>query len=214
MSTQLVLTPIDGEPRVHDLNLAKKLGFADQYMIRKLIKRNEDKLLKFGILSMVETIHQGAGRPTAEFYLNQKQALFICMKSETERAFEVQAEIVRVFDAYLKGELVPSPAATPTALMGDAIYLIANQLRSFDHRVDHLETRVDRLELRIQQKRAPQIINTLQIGLDIDPLAKPRGEPKGGTHAAPRSHERQGYWRNCNGKRVWVRPTKVNKKDH
>ncbi|MCK7579802.1 MAG: hypothetical protein MZV65_31680 [Chromatiales bacterium] len=53
--------------------------------------------------------HRGAppengGTPTEEFYLNQKQAIFICMKSETDNAFEVQAEIVRVFDAYLNGE--------------------------------------------------------------------------------------------------------------
>ena len=105
MSTVLSLTPINGEPRVHDLHLATHLGFADPYMIRKLIKRNESKLLSFGIVSTVETIHEGAGRPTNEYYLNQKQAIFICMKSETEKAFDVQADIVRVFDAYLNGEV-------------------------------------------------------------------------------------------------------------
>jgi hypothetical protein len=105
-SSALTLTPVNGEPRVHDLALAEKLGFADRYMIRKLIKRNEAKLLKFGVVSTVETT-TGAlgGRPTAEFYLNQKQAIFVCMKSETEKAFDVQADIVRVFDAYLSGEV-------------------------------------------------------------------------------------------------------------
>ena len=106
-SNPLVLTPIEGEPRVHDLQIAERLGFADRYMIRKLIKRNEAKLLKLGIVSTVETIHEGAGRPTEEFYLNQKQAIFICMKSETDRAFDVQVEIVRVFDAYLNGDALP-----------------------------------------------------------------------------------------------------------
>lgn len=129
-SNTLSLTPINGEPRVKDLTLADKLGFSDQYMIRKLIKRNEVKLLSFGILSTVETIHKGAGRPTAEFYLNQKQAIFICMKSETDRAFDVQAEIVRVFDAYLNGTLAapePSPV-TRSRLYRNAGYLI----RTFD----------------------------------------------------------------------------------
>lgn len=104
-SNPLVLTPIEGGPRIHDLALAERLEFSQALDIRKLIKRNEAKLLSFGILATVAKIHEGAGRPTAEYFLNQKQAIFICMKSETERAFDVQIEIVHVFDAYLNGEL-------------------------------------------------------------------------------------------------------------
>lgn len=102
MNTSLTLTPINGEPRVHDLQLAERLGFAEPRMIRNLIKRNEDKLLKFGVCYAVEqTYGAQGGRPATEFYLNQRQAIFICMKSETDRAFDVQVEIVHVFDAYL-----------------------------------------------------------------------------------------------------------------
>ena len=107
-SNSLVLTAINGEPRVHDLELAERLGFDQPRDIRKLIKRNEDKLLKFGHRATVARcieIGNGAKREVEEFYLNQKQAIFICMKSETERAFDVQIEIVHVFDAYLNGEL-------------------------------------------------------------------------------------------------------------
>lgn len=115
-SNSLVLTPIEGEPRIHDLALAERLGFDQSRDIRKLIKRNEPKLLKFGICATVARIHEGAGRPTDEYYLNQKQAIFICMKSETEKAFDVQIEIVRVFDAYLSGDFhlsPPNPAFRP-----------------------------------------------------------------------------------------------------
>jgi phage antirepressor YoqD-like protein len=108
MSNPLALTPINGEPRVHDLHLAERLGFERPLNIRNIIKRNEAKLLSFGILSTAERIHEGAGRPTNEYYLNQKQAIFICMKSETEKAFDVQVEIVHVFDAYLNGESKPT----------------------------------------------------------------------------------------------------------
>lgn len=135
ISNALTLTPINGEPRVKDLHLADRLGFADQYMIRKLIKRNEDKLLKFGIVSTVETIHEGAGRPTAEFYLNQRQAIFICMKSETERAFDVQVEIVRVFDAYLNGDLKP---ALPQSY-AEALRLYADQVERNEQQQREIE---------------------------------------------------------------------------
>ena len=111
-SNSLVLTAINGEPRVHDLELAERLGFERPRKIRDIIQRNHDKLLKFGVCPAVgRTSGELGGRPATEFYLNQKQAIFICMKSETERAFDVQIEIVHVFDAYLNGEL--NDAAPP-----------------------------------------------------------------------------------------------------
>jgi hypothetical protein len=113
VSSTLTLTPIGGEPRIHDLQLAEHLGFERPVKIRDMIKRNEAKLLKFGILPTVGKIHEAAGRPTAEYFLNQKQAIFVCMKSETEKAFDVQIEIVRVFDAYLNGEMKCAPPVLP-----------------------------------------------------------------------------------------------------
>jgi len=118
-SNTLVLTPIEGEPRIHDLQLAERLGFERPRKIRDMIKRNEAKLLKFGGCPTVGRcleVGNGAKQTVDEFYLNQKQAIFICMKSETEQAFDVQIEIVRVFDAYLSGDFTlspPNPAFRP-----------------------------------------------------------------------------------------------------
>lgn len=126
MSTALTLTPINGEPRVRDLHLAERLGFDRPRKIRDIIKRNHDKLLNFWGCPTVERLVEG--NQTAEFYLNQRQAIFICMKSETERAFDVQVEIVRVFDAYLNGELKP---AVPRSF-ADALQLAADQARQLE----------------------------------------------------------------------------------
>ena len=111
----LTLTPVDGEPRVFDLTLAERLGFEQPRDIRKLVKRNLTKLQRFGICATVAQIHPGAGRPTNAYYLNQKQAVWVCMKSETDIAFDVQAEIVRVFDAYLNGDIRPVANPLPPA---------------------------------------------------------------------------------------------------
>ncbi len=112
----LTLTPIDGEPRVFDLTLAERLGFEQPRDIRKLVKRNLTKLQRFGVCATVaQTSGKYGGRPAAEFYLNQKQAVWVCMKSETDLAFDVQAEIVRVFDAYLNGDLKPAADPLPYA---------------------------------------------------------------------------------------------------
>jgi hypothetical protein len=100
-SNTLVLTPINGEPRILDLDLADKLGFERPRKIRDMIKRNEAKLLKFGGCPTVGRVVEG--NETTEYYLNKKQSIFICMKSETEKAFEVQEDIIHVYDAYLTG---------------------------------------------------------------------------------------------------------------
>lgn len=127
----LALKMIDGEPRIYDLDLAERLGFERPLNIRNLIKRNEAKLLKFGVLSTMEkTSGVQGGRPTFAYYPNRKQSIWLCMQSETDRAFDVQAEIVRVFDAYLNGALAapePSPV-TRSRLYRNAGYLI----RTFD----------------------------------------------------------------------------------
>ena len=112
-SCTLSLTPVNGELRIYDLHIAERLGFSQAFDIRKIIKRYEAKLLNFGVLATVaKTSGALGGRPTNEYYLNQKQAIFVCMKSETDKAADVQVEIVHVFDAYLNGalQIQPQPA--------------------------------------------------------------------------------------------------------
>ena len=109
-SCTLSLTPVNGELRIYDLHLAERLGFSQARDIRKIIKRYEDKLLNFGVCATVaRTSSELGGRPTNEYYLNQKQAIFVCMKSETDKAADVQVEIVHIFDAYLNGALQSQP---------------------------------------------------------------------------------------------------------
>jgi phage antirepressor YoqD-like protein len=99
------LTPIEGELRIHDLELAVRLGFERPRSIRNLIKANLKKLNEFNVCYAVEqTSGELGGRPATEYYLNRKQAIFICMKSETDNAFDVQIDIIRVYDAHLNGD--------------------------------------------------------------------------------------------------------------
>lgn len=120
-SCTLSLTPVNGELRIYDLHLAERLGFDRFRDIRKIIQRHETNLLKFGVCATVARTHgELGGRPTTEYYLNQKQAIYVCMKSETERASDVQIEIVHVFDAYLEGRPPPEPAGFAEELISAA----------------------------------------------------------------------------------------------
>lgn len=99
---------IGGEPRVSDLALADYLGFPYPARIRPLIRRNQAKLQRFGI---VATVRPTVGR-MAEFYLNQKQAVWVCDKIDPSTVSDVQVEVTQAFDAYLlepKPYLLPQP---------------------------------------------------------------------------------------------------------
>lgn len=98
---------MNGEPRVLDLKLAEALDFSQTYDIRKLINRNIDELNSHGevFATMAKTPSTG-GRPTQEYWLNEAQALLICMFSRTDKAADGRTEIIRVFLAWRRGELV------------------------------------------------------------------------------------------------------------
>lgn len=44
------------------------------------------------------------GPPATVYYLNEEQALLVCLLSRTERAEAVRPEVIRVFTAYSKDQ--------------------------------------------------------------------------------------------------------------
>ncbi|GGC94685.1 hypothetical protein [Chelatococcus reniformis] len=89
------------EPRVYDLLLAFRLGFADPHKIRTLIRRNIVELESYGQVSATaaETSRKG-GRPGKAYYLNEGQALVICALSRTATAAQVRRQLIVVFMTY------------------------------------------------------------------------------------------------------------------
>ncbi len=92
-------TTISAEPRIPDLKLAEALGFGRPRDIRQLIERHREALERLGGICGTVPQIRGRGRPSSEFWLTKKQALFVCTKSETERATDITIMVVEVFDA-------------------------------------------------------------------------------------------------------------------
>lgn len=96
----------DDEPRILDLRVAERLGFARPNDIRKLIKRNEAELADYGGLR-----HDGVnpstvgGRPTEAYLLNEGQILLLAMKSDATNAIAIRKEVITVYQAWRRGEL-------------------------------------------------------------------------------------------------------------
>ena len=104
-------TAINGEPRILDERLAAALGFDRPRKIRELIGRHRAALERFGeVCPAVGQTSSRGGRPGRVFWLTKKQALYLCTKSETERATEITILVVEVFDALMSGA---APARIP-----------------------------------------------------------------------------------------------------
>lgn len=103
-------TTVNHEPRIHDITLGKALGFARHRAIRQIVERNLAELETYGSVAphgVAQLRKNGATHEVVEYYLNEPQALLICMFSKTERAAMVRKEVIDVFMAYRRGILEP-----------------------------------------------------------------------------------------------------------
>ncbi len=138
---------VENEPRVYDLDVAARLGYARPRKIRELIRRYETELKRLGQLRpTVGQTHDNnglGGRPAEEYHLNRAQALFIVTKSETADAIVATVEIVRRFDAYERGEIVSAPAVEK--IVQEAANLVLAHLGMVPDQIGALDGKVDRL---------------------------------------------------------------------
>lgn len=106
LSTTDINSSINHEPRILDLRIAEALGYDNPRNIRRLIQRNKATLEKFATLSTVERVIKGG--KAREYYLNEKQAIYLCTKSETENATDITIQMVEVFYQVRNGNIQPS----------------------------------------------------------------------------------------------------------
>lgn len=88
----------DGEPRIRDIDLAVKLGYARPRKIRDVI-REAEKVNGFGICPAVGRVIKGARGSTVatEYWLTERQAMFVTTRSGTAKAAEVTMLLVDAF---------------------------------------------------------------------------------------------------------------------
>lgn len=107
------------EPRIRDLELGARLGYARPVEIRKVVRRLS-ALPAFGALRVIATVATtSGGRPGHEFWLTEAQALKVIARSETDLADKILDEVIAVYLAWRRGHLVPATDAN-TAAIGDS----------------------------------------------------------------------------------------------
>jgi len=96
------LQVIEDEPRIKDIVLGERLGFNRAVKIKDIIKRNIQELQGFGAFPQIgETMKVGCvNRKIMTYYLNEAQALLLCMFSRTAKAAQVRKELIDVYMTY------------------------------------------------------------------------------------------------------------------
>lgn len=149
MSKEVCLTVdnievIDNEPRIKDVVLGERLGLDRPRAIRQVVKSNMAKLLVYGCAPLVMA-HEKIGfvtRQTEAYYLNEPQALLICMFSRTQKAAAVRKELINVYMAYRtqgltkvkehyrqvgRKESLPAGEGSFGSLYKDAVHAVLNE---------------------------------------------------------------------------------------
>lgn len=188
-------TAIDSEPRVLDVMLGERLGMAQPLNIRTTIAKNNSELSLHGkvFTQAINTSSRG-GRPGKAYYLNEPQALLICMFSNTARAAEVRKMLIDVFMEYRRAQLgthhVRAHERRTSTKVDDAIRLKKN--------IDRLEAVVAGVE-PARQVLTAMVIDGEPVVVDVNDYHVPEGERAvvlrhdGSMSVWPVSHIEGGY---------------------
>lgn len=131
---EVALLDGEAEPRVHDLEMGRRLQFKRPREIRDIIKRwyNAGVLTDTTCSRPRDAARHGAARekmgdfeykrlPEVEFFLGEADALFICSKSETPVAVSLTKQIIQVFMAWRRGQLAHPKSDPALAAIHDEL---------------------------------------------------------------------------------------------
>lgn len=162
---EVVLAEVEGIPRVRDLDLAERLGFARPRDARKLIERNRAEFDAMGICATVAQNHGGGrGRPGTEYWLNEEQSLLLAVLSDAPNAPAVRSMLIKVFVAWRRGRLDSVGLSTDQA---DLLRRVDGISRMLAHKVTEIEKHVDQ---RVDQLIEARLASDPRIAvLDFKP---------------------------------------------
>jgi hypothetical protein len=100
---------IEGEPRWLDFDVAEWIGLSDRDEFRRRARKSESTLSKLGVIvSFPITPGTAGGRPSEEYWLNEKQCYYLIARSQqTPRAEEVTIAIIEAAYAFRHGRIGP-----------------------------------------------------------------------------------------------------------
>lgn len=94
----------DKEPRIRDLDLGERLGYSEPRMIRRVIAGLYEQGHLPGAFCAAPAQNK-KGRPSNEFWLDERSALLVASQSGMAKGLDVTKEVIELFVRYRRGEL-------------------------------------------------------------------------------------------------------------
>lgn len=163
-------TEIDNEPRVQDLRLGEALGFARPRAIRQIIDRNTLELQAYG----TSATRRGAyrGKSFTEYFLNEPQALLICMWSNTAQAAAVRKMLIDVFMEYRRGKLDKPVNVEPHTRRTSTKVDDAVRLKKNIDRLESVVTSLDAIQPQAKPNFCAMIVDGEPVFVDVNSYAQ------------------------------------------
>ena len=126
----------DPEPRMRSGSLAEMLQHSSHQGLARLIERHRENLNELSRLVTMTNRPSGGGIEWTEYWLTEPQCIYLAAKSETDVANRITVEVIKQFDLYRKGLLVPNGSQiqqlirTEFTHLTDALHRIEDLLRS------------------------------------------------------------------------------------
>ncbi|MFI3902603.1 hypothetical protein [Ochrobactrum sp. S1502_03] len=189
-------TEIDKEPRVVDVRLGEALGFARPRKIREIIERNLEEIEVYGSSAPRRGAYRG--QSFTEYFLNEGQALLICMFAKTVAAAAVRKALIDVFMEYRLGRVekpvkVQAHNRRTSTKIDDALRLKQN--------VDRLE----RVAASLQQPE-PKPQNVCAMIIDGEPVWVDVNKYDGDGRAVVIEHDGRMSIQNVEREQIRLRP--------
>ena len=102
----------DGDPCMMQNDLGRRLGYSEDANISRLVEREWADLKRFGLVRRraEPKKHGGRGKgnvkDTPTNYFNERQVLWLTARSEAKETGNLLKELIVVYDAWRKGQLV------------------------------------------------------------------------------------------------------------
>ncbi|MBX3204028.1 MAG: hypothetical protein KF764_03105 [Labilithrix sp.] len=177
--------PDAGERYIRDLDLAERAGLNQPRGVRRTISSCIEDGLIFPaassevialatnaatfteVLTTASKGNRGGSQAVREFYLSETAALHVIMRLRTDRAVQLQQEVVRVYLAVRRGEVaMPVPMPTLVGMTPEIAHTlteIPRLLVRHEERVSQLQTQIRSLEDRYAQAELDRrTLNVLQ----------------------------------------------------
>jgi transcriptional regulator with XRE-family HTH domain len=199
------------EPRIPDFIEAERLGFEEPRAIRKLIKRNEEELKRYGQLVTRDTVSRIARQSRGEveiesevYYLNEDQALLVAMLSRTAKAVDIRYEIIQVYKAWKKGLAQPGrpidlAVSQSYAMLSEKLELAVTTLAdSFESKLDAFMDVMDRglTEVTSRLEKVGQETKAVNDEVIREHVVQARADQNGW------AHQGEGKWAHKDGRRA------------